>query len=114
MSWGITLSNCGHNLCLDLGLGWLLLVVGHPIGHKPIMLLLVVWMRRAAIRVELLSGGLRLGGLDRLLLVMYLTVICPIKVMCTKVNMLRVIVPVLSHTHRHVCGPDSRRLAGAF
>lgn len=113
MSWGVTLSNCGHNVGLGLGLGRLLLVVGHPIGHEPVMLLLV-WMKRAAIRVELLRGGLRLGGLDRLLLVMCLTVICPVKVMCTKVNMLGVVVPVLPHSHWHVWGTNTRRLVRAF
>lgn len=114
MCWGVTLSNCGHNVGLVLGLGRLLLVVGHPIGHEPIMLLLLVWMKRAAIRVELLRGGLRLGGLDRLLLVMCLTVICPIKVVCTKVNMLGVVVPVLPYSHWHVWGTYTCRLAGAF
>lgn len=114
MRWGITLANCGHNVRLILGLGWLLLVVGHPIGHKPIMLLLLVRMKWAAMRVELLRGGLRLGGLDRLLLVMRPTVVGPIKAMCTKVNMLGVGVPVLPCTHRHIWGTYSRRLVGAF
>lgn len=112
MRWGITLANSGHNVRLVLWLGRLLLVIGHPIGHQPIMLLLV-WMERAAMRVKLLRGGLRLGGLNRLL-VMCPAVICPIKTMRAKVNMLGIVVPVLPSTHRHIWRTYSRRLMGAF